>query len=768
MKFPFSWLKEFIDIDSLDPEEVYHKLSMHSVEASCERFSFRSEGVIWGMVETVEPLGEDLNVLLINIGDRKLKVVSAWKDPSENVIVAVAPEGAVVNGNRIRAKKFGDVLSEGILVTYYDLGIDSLKNEPIIGDGNEELGTDVLSSLGEGEYVIELDILPNRGDLLSVRGVAREISALFNKEMISPSYPSYQDTGDISIDIEDEDCYRYRGVIIKDVSIDTSPLLIRKRLFLSGIKIINNIVDITNYIMLQEGQPLHAFDLDKLEGGIVVRSSNKGESIVTLDGEEKRLDEGILVIADRRMPVAVAGVVGGKETGVEKNTKNILLEAAYFNPSRVRSSSKRLGITTDSSYRFERNVDIEHLRNAQDLAVEMMVKFAGGKVVAVKDVYKKPYKPLIIHLSGEKYSKYTGRAIDDRDVLFLKRLGFAPERSREGIKVVVPSYRSFDIKRDVDIIEEIMRGRGYQEYGSEPLYLPSYAERRRDYITEIRNFLISNGLTEVINLPFEDEEDLDPFNRDGKPVEVLNPLNVTEKILRRSLLKSLLRTASYNVSNYNRDMGIFEISRVFSDREELHVGVLLKGYKRIYPEERWTFKDISSIIVGMSKVLDIPMVVELGDIPIFVKDMGGYIYAGDERVGVAGRLSSEITDKYDLDGVSYYLEINLDRVGYGRGIKRYEPLSKYPPVIRDLALLMDKNISVYKLLRDIKSLLGKMVEEVKVFDVYRSDSLGEGKKSVGLRLYMRSYEKSLSNEEVNEIVGELISKLEEKYGVKIR
>ncbi len=768
MKFPFSWLKEFVDIDSLDPEEVSHKLSMHSVEAICEKFSFNSEGIIWGVVETVEPLGEDLKVLLINIGDRKLRVVSAWDDPSENVMVAVAPEGAIVNGNRIRVKKFGDVLSEGILVTYDDLGIDSFKNEPILGDGNERPGTDVLSSLGEGEYVIELDILPNRGDLLSVRGVAREISALFNKDMISPSYPSYQDTGDISIDIEDEDCYRYRGVIIKDINVTTSPLLIRKRLFLSGIKIINNIVDITNYIMLQEGQPLHAFDLEKLEGGIVVRSSKKGESIVTLDGEEKRLDEGVLVIADEKKPVAVAGVVGGKETGVDKKTKNILLEAAYFNPTRVRLSSKRLGITTDSSYRFERNVDIEHLRNAQDLAVDMMVKFAGGKVVAVKDVYKKPYKPVIIHLSEEKYRKYTGKDIDDGDVLFLKKLGFAPERLQEGIKVVVPPYRSFDIKRDVDIIEEIMRGKGYEEYRSEPLYIPSYAERKRDYVAEIRNFLISSGLTEVINLPFEDEEDLDPFNKEGTPIEMLNPLNIAEKRLRRSLLKSLLKTASYNVNNYNRDLGIFEISRVFSEKEELHVGVLLLGFKRIYPEERWTFKDISSIIVGISKMLGSPMVVEVRDIPIFVKDMGGYIYAGDERIGVAGRLSSEITDKYDLDGFSYYMEINLDRVEYGRGIKRYEPLSKYPPVIRDLALLMDKSVSVYKLLRDIKSLLGKMVEEVKVFDVYRSDSLGEGKKSVGVRLYMRSYEKSLSNEEVNEIVGELISKLEEKYGVKIR
>ncbi len=769
MRIPFSWLSEFIDTTLLNPFDVVEKLSIHSVEAICEDVSFNAEGIVWGKVLKVDYVKNGYLSLGINVGNGNINIMTDYRNIKAGYIVAVAPKGARIKGKEISSKKFGEFLSEGVLVSYRDLGIDVLEDKPILGESDEHVGRDVLKDLGEGEYIIEVDILPNRGDLLSVRGLAREVAFLFKLSFNEGEEGDLSLEKDVEIEVGDEDCYRYRGVVIENVRIGESPLFIRKRLFLSGIKLINNVVDITNYVMMEEGQPLHAFDMGKLSGGIKVRSAIKGERIVTLDGSEKELSEVNLVIADAYRPVAVAGVIGSKDTGVTLHTKSILLEAAYFDPYRVRRSAKDLGISTESSYRFERNIDIENLPRAQNKAILLLEEYACGKAVALKDIYRRNFSKRVIHLFSDKYVRYSGKPIEEEDIKNLERLGFNPSAEGRYIKVEVPAYRSFDIKRDVDIIEEIMRGRGYGFYSPKPLLIISKPHLKADYIKEIKNLLVSRGFTEVINIPFEDEDMYRKVLKESPPLKLLNPLNVSEDILRSTLLISLLKVASHNFNNYNRDIAIFEISKVFEgEEEEEHLGVLAVGSKRLFPSEKWSFYDISSLLNAVSLLLGAEVEVRCERMEFLHEGVSGAIYKGEERIGVIGKINMEVAEFFDMEDTPFYMEVNIGTLIQYPREKRYYPLSKYPPVIRDLSLLMDKNISVYKLLSEIRSLLGKMIEEVKVFDIYTGSAVGEGKKSVGLRLYLRSKEGSLTNEEVNNLVNEVVETLKRKYKVKIR
>ncbi len=769
MRIPFSWLSEFIDISELDPFTVAEKLSLHCTETACEKFSFNSEGILWGKIVDLRP-AEGGHLIKVSLGNESINIFTNFGDLKIGDVLAVAPAGAKVKGKEVLKKRFGDYISEGTLVSYKDLDIDVLEDKPIRGDKEIIEGGSVLNDLGESEYILDIDILPNRGDLLSVRGLAREIAFLFGLhfEEKRPEILQEDDCKDFDIEIVDNDCYRYRGIIIRDVKVSDSPLFIKRRLHLSGIKLINDVVDITNYVMIEEGQPLHAFDFDRLIGGVKIRSAEEGERIVALDGSVYELSKENLLIADWEKPIAIAGVIGGKDTGVYLNTKNILLESAYFDPFRIRKSSKLLGISTESSYRFERNVDIENLPFAQSKAVELILKYSGGKVISVKDLYKKPYERKIIYLSKRKYYKYSGKKMEDKDIESLKMLGFDPVEDGEGIKVSVPAFRSFDIKRDVDIIEEIMRGRGYEFYTSEPLYVLSKPNVYKDgYIREIKRVLISQGFTETINIPFESEENCPKIFQDDF-LKLLNPLNVSENVLRNTLLPSLLRVASFNMKNYNRDIAIFEIAHVFGKRERKHLGLLAMGTRTPYPAEKWEFHHLSSIMNCLSELAGAEIEVRSGKIPFLQEGAGGFIYKENKFIGFIGKISAYLADRYELKESPIYMEVDVDTLFSERKQKLYSPLSKYPPVIRDLSLLMDKNISVYKLLSEIKSLLGRIVEEVKVFDVYTGSAVGEGKKSVGLRLYLRSYEGSLTSEEVNELVAKVVRDLDERYGVKIR
>ena len=774
MKIPYSWLSEFVELGDLTPEEVAERLSLQSVEATVERFGIDLDGVVFGKVVEVKehPTKKNLLVAKVQVQENLfINVVTADKTLKAGDGVIVALPNAKVGSMCITKREFDGVVSEGLLLSAQELGLEE-KSEGVLKIKEDfHPGTDANEILGFGEPILEIDITPNRGDMLSVRGVARDISAIFGLPKKNPEEPKFEELGEISIEIKDEDCKRYRGAVIENVKIEESPLYIKRRLWQCGIKSINNVVDITNYVMLRDGQPLHAFDLDKLEGGIVVRSAHKGEKLITLDGEERELDEDILVIADHKKPVAVAGVIGGLESGVSEKTRRILLESAYFNPYRVRRSAKKLGIQTESSYRFERNVDIERVNKAQDYAISLILKHAGGELKAAKDVYPQKYEPKKIFLSQGKYIKYAGEPYKNEEVSkILDALEIPHEIMRCGVEVQVPSHRSFDLHRDVDIVEELMRIKGYDYFASETIKLPSIASYEKDYFTEIRKLLRDRGLYEVINFSFEDDKLYKLLEIPLPKVEVINPLNPSQRFMRNNLITSLLRTATYNDRNYNYSQAFFELGKVFLEEgEENRLGILLKGKKpKTLKEEDWSLYELSEIIHAIFELLGLKPEIRFSEESYLHPYAQAELLLDGERVGVFGKLHPEITKELELRGEPLLAELEIDKILRKKKLPHYEGISRFPPVIRDLALVMDKAFSVDKLLNEIKFQVGEYLEEVKVFDIYTGEKVGEGKKSVAVRLVFRSKERSLTDEEVNELVEKLVEKLREKLGIELR
>jgi phenylalanyl-tRNA synthetase beta chain len=773
MRIPLSWLEEFLDLKGKSPEEIAEVLSLRSVEATLDTFGIDVEGVCTGRVLSLEehPERKELLVVMLDLGNRgKVRVVTSDRSLKEGDSVAVAPPGARVGGRSVEKRPFGSVISEGTMLGPQDLGLEGGEGGVLKFRESLQPGTDIRTVLGFGEPLLELDVTPNRGDMLSVRGVARDLSALLGLPKRPRNVPTFEEKGEVPLEILDEDCWRYRGAVLTGVKVDTSPLFIRRRLWQAGIRTVNNVVDITNYVMIQEGQPLHAFDLRKIEGGLRVRSARKGERMRTLEGTELTLDEEVLVIADGKRPVAVAGVVGGLDTAVSETTEEVLLESAYFSPERIRRASKRLGVQTESSYRFERNVDIEWLDRAQDIAVDLLVRYAGGKLLALKDLYVRIYRPKRILLQRGKFLRYSGSELSEEEVSrILKDLDIPHNVKRCGVEVTVPPHRSFDMSRDVDVIEEIMRIKGYESFPSEEIKLPSRAVYREDPSQIVREFLRARGLTEVINVSYE-EGDL--YGKLGLPpptLEILNPLVPSQRFMRSSLIPSLLRTARFNDAHYNHDIAIFEVGKVFSERgEDLRVGILLKGRSSHFPEREYDHRDIMALVQGIAKVLGEELVAERSEVPFLHPHLQARLLKEGREVGVFGRLHPSLEKDLELKGRVYLGEIRIDEIWEGPKTRFYREVSRFPPAVRDLALLVDKNLSVSKLLNEIRSHMGDMVEEVTVFDLYTGEKIGEGKKSVGVRIVFRRRDRSLSGEEISSAVEELVERLRERLGVEIR
>ncbi len=771
MRVPLSWLAEFVDIKGLSAREIAEELSLKSVEAQVFIFGIPVEGVVVGKVLSRKPFKEGLYQIEVSVGREKpLNIVTADPKVSEGIRVIVAPAGARIGEREIKPKSFGHLVSEGVLLSAEDLGIEESSQEVIRFTDDIPEGTPVEEVLGIGEEILELDITPNRGDLLSVRGLAREVSAIFGREKLRERPVPKEDFGSLDVEIRDPDCGRYRGVIIEGIKVEDSPLWIKKRLWQSGQRPINNVVDITNYVMIQEGQPLHAFDLGKLEGGIIVRSAQNGEEVVTLDGVKRKLKEENLVIADHEKVVAVAGVMGSENSGVSQETRSILLESAYFNPSRIRRSSKALGLSTESSYRFERNVDIEGVSLAQEVAVDLILSLCGGKITAIKDNYPQPYSPKKIFLPLGKFIRYAGESYDKEEVSrILNSLEIPHTLKRCGLEVLVPSHRSFDMDRDVDVIEEIMRIKGYENYPAEETYVLSKAKMFAPLEEEVRDLLKNKGLTEVINLSFESKDLYDLLGLPSPEVEIVNPLVKEDRFLRRSLLPGLLRTASLNDRDHNYDQALFEVGAVFEkEGEPKRVALLVKGLRREFPREEWNgfaFLDLVNALgqaFGREVILERPQ----NSLDWLHPFSCGALVVDGRLLGYFGRLNPKIQERLELRGKVYVGEFSLPQKT--ADVPIYNTISRFPPVSRDLALLVDKSLSVSKLLNEIKSQVGEMLERVSVFDLYVSEKIGEGKKSVGVRLVFRSAERSLSGEEVNEVVEALVKHLRDSLGAELR
>ena len=761
MRVPYSWLSEFVELKDIDPEDIVRQLSIKSVEASLSTFGCDVDGVVFGKVVQLQRLSKGL-YCKVQVGEHTfVNVYTSDTSLEEGDGVLVALPNARVNGMCVDKRTIEGVVSEGMLLSTQELGLEPHSTGVLKIEDNLPLGANAYDLLGFGEPIIEVEITPNRGDLLSVRGLAREISAIFKLKRKDESLEEMQDFGEIDVQILDEDCHRYVGAIVEGVSVRESPIWIRKRLWQVGGKSINNVVDITNYILFRDGQPLHAFDLDKIKGGIRVRSAKEKESIRTLMGSDRELSPVNLVISDERGPIAIAGVIGGLDTSVDKDTKNILLESAYFNPYRIRRSSKALNISTDSSYRFERSVDIEGVKKYQLQAIKLILDVCGGDLKAIRDFYPRPYEPKKVFVSFEKLRKYSGEDIPLKEATeILEHLEIPYKEVEDGVYVEVPSHRSFDMSMDVDVVEEILRLRDYNELEEETLCIPARTSSFEDFREEVRNYLVSNGLAEVITFSFENEELYRLLSLEIPTLRLVNPLSEAHSLMRTSLIPSLLRTCIYNVNQGIRNIAIFEIGKVFHAEEEERLGILLMGYANLYPEEPFSPYHLLRYVQGVLKIMGKEFS-SRADVPDFLHPYLAVSFDG----GYMGRLHPRIEKELKLQKV-FVAEMRLER---RKEQKVYVPFSKYPPVVRDLSLIVDKNLSVDKLITHIQTLLHEVVESVKVFSVYTDVvRFGEGKKSISIRVVFRSKERNLSDGEANQLVDLILDSLEEKFGAKLR
>jgi len=785
MRVPYSWIKEFIDID-IPAEEVVERLNTTGIEAVCETFGEYIEGIVTVKILSVKKNPERDKILVCEAtdGHKVYQVVTGADNVKEGSTVILAKEGSVIKGIKITKRNFGSIQSEGMFLSLEELGISEKSEGVLILPDDIKPGEDPNRILGLGdEKIIEIEITPNRGDALSVRGLAREIGAIFGikrKEV----FPVISIAEEIipEIFVNSERCTRYRGIIIKDVNIRPSPFHIQLKLIKSGMNPINNVVDITNY----------AFDLDKIEGAVYVRNAREGEKIVTLDGEEKQLKETDLVIADDKKVIAIAGVIGGDNTKVDSNTKNILLEAAVFDSISVRKTAKRLAVSTDSSYRFERGVDIQNLPNAQDKAVELILKTAGGKAVGEKDIYPDPYRPEKIKLREKTVERILGVSIPKEECSdLLNRLEIPTEIEEDGTVSQIPSFRAFDLKREIDLVEEVGRLKGFDTFGEKYPRVSVESFRKSDeYLFELRtrDFLKDNGLDEVVTYTFVGEE---IFNILGIPVPVIrieNYLLKTQSVMRDNLAVSLIGVFQENLRHQIKDLSVFEISSAFFEEyEEIRVGLLLSGRyikgfnftrddQRFSTTDKWNFLKVKGLInsylrsIGLKDVRYIP-----SDLPYLNPYESADIYINDQYVGYIGKIHPEKADRLEIPKETYIAELKLRYVprdindsslkeGYlftlykNAEIPVFRELPKYPSVKRDLAFEVAENLQIDKLI-NVLNRSSELIDKVELFDIYYISS---DRKSVALSVEFRAEDRSLSDEEVNKEVELVIQKMKEE------
>lgn len=666
----------------------------------------------------------------------------------------------------------------------------------------------------DDDFIMEVNVTPNRPDCLSIFGLARELSATYRIPVKFPEHHFVAETADIdfNIDILDPDlCNRYAGRIIKGVQISPSPEWMRRRLEKCGIRSINNIVDVTNYVLLELGHPLHAFDLRTLKGNQIRVGTPKTVSGIsgilkfkTLDETERILADNALLIWDAVEPVAIAGIMGGLDTEVKDDTKNIFIESAYFHPTSIRLTSKALGLKTESSYRFERGSDIKMLKKALDRAAFLIKKLAGGQIYGKIDIYPKMYYPPEIITRYERINSVLGLNLSCEEIIdYLKNLGIEIKDSPEGLRVKPPTYRR-DISREADIFEEVARLYGYDRIPADlPKASIGFDEPDKGIISQtnkikddFRIHFLKNGYTEAINFSFMGEGDLDmlmiPDNDERRKfTAIMNPLRIEDSCMRTTLIPSLLKNIQYNLSHGNRDLRLFEISKVFIGNkaflkdidsldarlpyERLHAAAVCyrEKSKTLYRDETHDFYLMKGVIEAELISLKIKNYSFIRSSECFLHPgQSADVYVSDTKVGYVGMLSPLVVSKLGIKGYNPQIalvELNLETLSMhvSRDIV-YMPLSKFPYVERDTAIILDSQIESSLLVKLIREYPTELIDDAFIFDVYQGGSIPQGKKSITFSIRYRAADKTLTDEEVDALHKKLVEFILEKTDGQLR
>lgn len=637
-----------------------------------------------------------------------------------------------------------------------------------------------------GQPCLDVEVLPNRGDCLSIIGLAREIAATTKTRLKNNKSKKILVEGSeikkyISVEVKDKKlCPRYLASFITGVKISPSPEKIQKRLLTAGIRPINNVVDATNYVLLERGQPLHAFDADKITGGkIIVRTAAPDETIITLDGEKRQLTPEMLVIADAQKPVALAGIMGGSQSEVSLATKNILLESAFFQPYSIRKTSSALGLRTEASMRFEKGVDFENVLTALAEATFLIQEFAGGRIVAglanVTD--QKDYLPRKIRLRVKKTAEILGISISTPEIKrILESLGFQLISAKnDEFCFLVPAWRWGDIKREIDLIEEIARLYGYEKF---PETLPKVnvpvkeAPQTENLTQELRNLLLGFGFNEAINFSLGASKDLDllslPAGHTWRQTVVLkNPLTEDQTLLCPTLLIGLLKNLAFNQNRQNREAALFEIGRTFLNKRQyeeelkLVVGIMKKE------ADFFEIKNILENILEKSGLKNFS--IQKAAKPFLHPGQGAEIFAGSENLGFIGELHPKVKENFGLMNSVFILEISLEKISQIKTPQKiFKPLPQFPQVFRDLAVVVDKKTPYSQIKGAIKESAGEFLESVAFLTYYDGPQVPQGFASLAFSLVFRHPERTLKDGEVAEIHQKIIKTLEQRFEAKLR
>jgi phenylalanyl-tRNA synthetase beta chain len=778
------WLKDYVDVP-WSAYELAERLTASGSEVErIQRFGADVSGVVAGRIQDVRkhPHADKLVVCDVNIGDRMITVVTGAPNVAVGQVVPVALPGASLVGfdKPLEAGEIRGVESYGMLCAEDELGVGEDHEGIMILPDDTPVGSDLTQLMQLGDAVIEFEIYPNRPDCLSIIGIAREVAALTQGELRIPQ-PAIAEVGApadqiAKVIVEAPDlCPRYCARVIRDVKIGPSPLWMQQRLRAAGMRPINNVVDITNYVMLELGQPLHAFDLSLLrEQTIIVRRARDGECMRTLDGEERRLDPDMLVIADKEQPVAIAGVMGGENSEITPNTVDLLLESACFDPITVRKTSRRLGLRTEASARFEKGLDPHLPLLAANRAAELLARFCAGKVApGVIDVHQELPQQRVITIRPERVNQLLGTQLAvDEMIQCLESLGCrveATESSEAGLSVAVPHHRR-DIEREVDLIEEVGRIYGFDNI---PATLPQGTATRGGesreslLVAKVRNACVAAGLHETITYSFTSPRhfDLMRFPADDarrRAINLANPLSPELSVMRTTLLPNLIDGVSRNVTHQVMNVHLFEIGAIFIPKqwpiteqpeERRTLGVALLG---TVPQAQGLnaqvcdFFTLKGILEQVGRALNLQFRVEHGNHPSLHPGRTGAIWLEQKEVGVLGEVHPLVMEAYDLPGRAYLMELDLDAVLPAAGKQPvYESLPKYPASTRDLALLVPLNVSAAEVEEQMRKHAGDYLESMELFDVYQGKQVPAGYRSLAYSLTYRAGDRTLTDAEIN-------------------
>ncbi|MEL1136368.1 phenylalanine--tRNA ligase subunit beta [Desulfitobacterium sp. THU1] len=800
MKVSLEWLRELVDVDQ-SAEDLAEILTRGGIEVGgIDYLNQGIEKVVVGEITSMEhhPDADKLWICEVNLGDKKTTIVTGAQNLLIKDRIPVALPGTTLpNGVHIEVSKLRGVESSGMLCSTEELCLDADAGDPRSEDGimilpaDTPLGTTMDTLVGQGDCVLDLELYPNRPDCLGMINVAREVSSLTGGELHLPAWAETEKGPDYPIDpqakiiIDDPElCHRYAGLVVEDVKIEPSPAWLQKRLKAAGVRPISNIVDITNYIMLEMGQPLHAFDRDAIAGAVHVRRAQPGEKLTTLDDAERELDSEMLLIADDEKALGLAGVMGGLNSEITDSTKRLFVESAHFSGVSIRRTSRRLGLRSEASNRFEKGVNPHGVAATLGRVAELVIELGAGKPVGFVEQISQLTEPAVVNLTVEKTNTLLGTQLTAEEITqVLKRLRFSYQGGAGAYQVEIPSYRA-DITIEEDLIEEVARLTGYDRI---PTTFPQgdQTQGRRtpeqEFRRKLRHLLIRLGLNEVMTYSFTRPDADRKFGDVEQAIPLLNPLREELSVMRTALLPSIMEIAARNIARRNLDIRLFELGSSYKSKErplvhlpqeELHCAGVIWGKSPRHwttPVTEYEFYTIKGIIeeiareFGLELEYRVPQKAELTH-----PGRSAEIFLKGEKIGFMGEIHPALGKEWELErALIFELAVAPMMAASNMNIRVYS-IPKFPAMHRDLAVVVPLEVSAQDVMKRIKVLGGELLEQVDIFDVYMGKPIPEDRKSLAFTLKYQSLDRTLKDEEVNALNQQVLDGIEKEFGAAWR